>query len=104
MEIALAFCDRDVASSRNCFWLHVLACAAVVALTRFPNVATAGGLLANGLLANGLLGFASLQLDTDRLVGKLGLDAVHPDHAGRRHAPARPADVKAGFDVVFPNM
>jgi ribosomal protein S18 acetylase RimI-like enzyme len=81
-----------------------------------------------------VVGFVSLQLDADRLVGEIGLNAVHPDHAGEgigtslyehalermraagmrvatvatggdpSHAPARRAYVKAGFDVEFPNV
>jgi GNAT superfamily N-acetyltransferase len=81
-----------------------------------------------------LVGFVSLQLSTDRLVGEIGLNAVHPNHAGKgigtalyeyalermraagmrvatvatggdpSHAPARRAYAKAGFDVVFPNV
>ena len=80
------------------------------------------------------VGFLALQLNTDRLVGEIGLNAVHPDRAnhgigtalyefalermraaGMRvatvatggdpsHAPARRAYAKAGFDVVFPNV
>jgi GNAT superfamily N-acetyltransferase len=81
-----------------------------------------------------VVGFVSLQLATDRLVGEIGLNAVHPEHAGKgigtalyefaldrmraagmrvatvatggdpSHAPARRAYAKAGFDVVFPNV
>lgn len=81
-----------------------------------------------------VVGFVSLQYNADRLVGEIGLNAVHPDHAGKgigtamyeyalermraagmrvatvatggdpSHAPARRAYVKAGFDVVFPNV
>jgi ribosomal protein S18 acetylase RimI-like enzyme len=81
-----------------------------------------------------VVGFVSLQLDADRLVGEIGLNAVHPEHAGKgigtslyqhcvermkaagmrvatvatggdpSHAPARRAYVKAGFDVEFPNV
>jgi GNAT superfamily N-acetyltransferase len=81
-----------------------------------------------------VVGFVSLQLDADRLVGEIGLNAVHPQHAGKgigtslyehavermkaagmrvatvatggdpSHAPARRAYVKAGFDVEFPNV
>lgn len=81
-----------------------------------------------------VVGFAAIQLDADKLVGELGLNAVHPEHAGKgigtalyeyaldrmraagmrvatvatggdpSHAPARRAYVKAGFDVEFPNV
>jgi GNAT superfamily N-acetyltransferase len=84
--------------------------------------------------AGQVVGFVALQLDADRLVGEIGLNAVQPDHAGKgigtslyeyalermreagmrvatvatggdpSHAPARRAYVKAGFDVVFPNV
>lgn len=81
-----------------------------------------------------VVGFVSLRLDADRLVGEIGLNAVHPDHAGKgigtslyehaldrmraagmrvatvatggdpSHAPARRAYAKAGFDVEFPSV
>ncbi len=81
-----------------------------------------------------VVGFVAIQLDADKLVGEIGLNAVHPDHAGKgigtvmyefalermreagmrvatvatggdpSHAPARRAYEKAGFDVVFPNV
>lgn len=81
-----------------------------------------------------VVGFVSLQLNAERLAGEIGLNAVHPDHAGKgigtalyefalarmreagmrvatvatggdpSHAPARRAYEKAGFDVVFPNV
>ena len=85
-------------------------------------------------LEGAVVGFVSLQLNADRLVGEIGLNAVHPGHAGKgigtalyefalermraagmrvatvatggdpSHAPARRAYAKAGFDVVFPNV
>src|SRR5690606_18108185 len=81
-----------------------------------------------------VVGFVSARLDTDRLVGEIGLNAVHPDFAGKgigtslyahalgrmrevglrvatvatggdpSHAPARRAYAKAGFDVEFPSV
>jgi GNAT superfamily N-acetyltransferase len=81
-----------------------------------------------------VVGFVSLRLDRERLVGEIGLNAVHPDHAGigigtalydhaldrmraagmrvatvatggdPSHAPARRAYAKAGFDVEFPSV
>lgn len=85
-------------------------------------------------LQDQVVGFVSVRLDEDRLVGEIGLNAVHPDHAGKgigtslyehalarmrevglrvatvatggdpSHAPARRAYVKAGFDVEFPSV
>ncbi|MEM9556194.1 MAG: GNAT family N-acetyltransferase [Acidobacteriota bacterium] len=85
-------------------------------------------------LAGEVVGFVSIQLDRDRLVGEIGLNAVHPDHAGSglgtamyefslarmrdagmrvatvatggdpSHAPARRAYRKAGFSVEIPSV
>jgi GNAT superfamily N-acetyltransferase len=90
--------------------------------------------LYSAVLEGTVVGFVSLQLNLDRLVGEIGLNAVHPDHASKGvgtalyeyalermrqagmrvatvatggdpgHAPARRAYEKAGFDVVFPNV
>lgn len=81
-----------------------------------------------------VVGFVSVQLNADRLVGEIGLNAVHPDYAGKgigtllyehaldrmreagmrvatvgtggdpSHAPARRAYAKAGFDVAIPSV
>lgn len=81
-----------------------------------------------------IAGFVSLRLDHDTKAGEIGLNAVHPDHAGRgigtamydfalsrmreagmrvatvatggdpSHAPARRAYEKAGFDVQIPSV
>src|SRR5690606_40629023 len=85
-------------------------------------------------LQDQVVGFVSVRLDEERLVGEIGLNAVHPDHAGKgvgtslyehalarmrevglrvatvatggdpSHAPARRAYVKAGFNVEFPSV
>jgi ribosomal protein S18 acetylase RimI-like enzyme len=79
-------------------------------------------------------GFVSVQLNLDTQVGEIGLNAVHPDHAGKgvgttmynfaiarmkeagmrvatvatggdpSHAPARRAYEKAGFTVQIPSV
>jgi GNAT superfamily N-acetyltransferase len=79
-------------------------------------------------------GFVSVRLDAGRKVGEIGLNAVHPEHAGRgvgaamydfavarmkdagmrvatvatggdpSHAPARRAYAKAGFAVGIPSV
>lgn len=81
-----------------------------------------------------LVGFVSLNLNRERLVGEIGLNAVHPKHAGKgygttlyefavermkqagmkvatvatggdpSHAPARRAYAKAGFSVEIPSV
>lgn len=81
-----------------------------------------------------VVGFVSLKLDHQTAVGEIGLNAVHPDHAGQgigtamyafattrmkeagmrvatvatggdpSHAPARRAYRKAGFDVEIPSV
>jgi GNAT superfamily N-acetyltransferase len=81
-----------------------------------------------------IAGFLSIRLDRERKIGELGLNAVHPDHAGRgigttmyelavarmreagmrvatvgtggdpSHLPARRAYQKAGFDVQIPSV
>ncbi|MGE0388235.1 MAG: N-acetyltransferase family protein [Gammaproteobacteria bacterium] len=89
------------------------------------RVAQAGGAIA---------GFVSIQLNVQTQVGEIGLNAVHPDHAGQgigtamyefalermkgagmraatvstgadaSHAPARRAYRKAGFDAEVPSV
>lgn len=84
--------------------------------------------------AGTLIGFVSFTLDPVTRVGEIGLNAVHPDHAGcglgtamyrhvldrmreagmqvatvgtggdASHAPARRAYAKAGFDAALPNV
>ena len=81
-----------------------------------------------------VVGFVSIQLSQDTQVGEIGLNAVHPDHAGKgvgttmydfaiarmkeagmqvatvatggdpSHAPARRAYEKAGFTVQIPSV
>ena len=81
-----------------------------------------------------IVGFVSFSLDRDKSVGEIGLNAVHPDHAGRgvgtslygfalarmkesgmkvatvgaggdpSHAPARRAYEKAGFGPALPSV
>ncbi len=81
-----------------------------------------------------VVGFLSVRLERDTGVGEIGLNAVHPDHAGQgvgtamyefavarmkavgmrvatvatggdpSHAPARRAYRKAGFDVEIPSV
>jgi GNAT superfamily N-acetyltransferase len=81
-----------------------------------------------------IVGFVSFTLDRERRVGEIGLNAVHPEHAGRgigtwmyeqvlarmteagmavatvstggdpSHAPARCAYGKAGFGPVIPSV
>jgi GNAT superfamily N-acetyltransferase len=81
-----------------------------------------------------IIGFASFTIDTDKRTGEIGLNAVHPDHAGRglgtwlyehvlarmkelgaefatvgvggdpSHAPARRAYEKAGFGPALPSI
>lgn len=85
-------------------------------------------------VAGGVVGFVSVRLDEAMRVGEIGLNAVHPDHAGRGigsrlyevalgrmrdagmqvatvstggdagHAPARRAYEKVGFDVRIPSV
>lgn len=80
------------------------------------------------------VGFMAIRMDTDAGIGEIGLNAVHPDFAGRgigtalydfaldrmtaaglrvatvatggdpSHAPARRAYEKAGFDVRIPSV
>lgn len=89
------------------------------------RVVTAGG---------EIVGFVSFTLDTAKRTGEIGLNAVHPDHAGRglgtwmyahvlarmkelgmalatvgtggdpSHAPARRAYEKAGFGPAIPSL
>jgi GNAT superfamily N-acetyltransferase len=118
--------------------------AALYELAQAPSDRAQGALLA-GLLApdsgwelwlaeagGAALGFVALRADPASAVGELGLNAVHPDHAGRglgtalyahalerlraagmraaavatggdaAHAPARRAYAKAGFDAAIP--
>jgi GNAT superfamily N-acetyltransferase len=81
-----------------------------------------------------VIGFVAVRLDHDRKVGEIGLNAVHPEHAGKgvgtamyefavdrmkaagmqvatvgtggdpSHAPARRAYQKAGFAVEIPSV
>jgi GNAT superfamily N-acetyltransferase len=81
-----------------------------------------------------LVGFIAIKLDHDTKIGEIGLNAVHPDHAGKgvgtamydfavarmreagmrvatvgtggdpSHAPARRAYEKAGFAVGIPSL
>ena len=85
-------------------------------------------------LAGTVVGFVALQLNHDTHVGEIGLNAVHPDHAGKgigttmydfaiarmqeagmgvatvttggdpSHAPARRAYEKAGFTAHIPSV
>jgi ribosomal protein S18 acetylase RimI-like enzyme len=85
-------------------------------------------------IAGTVVGFVSLQLNHETHVGEIGLNAVHPDHAGKgvgtamydfaiarmkaaglrvatvatggdpSHAPARRAYEKAGFMVHIPSV
>jgi ribosomal protein S18 acetylase RimI-like enzyme len=85
-------------------------------------------------MAGTVVGFVSLQFHPDTHVGEIGLNAVHPDHAGKgigtamynfavarmkeagmrvatvatggdpSHAPARRAYEKAGFTVQIPSV
>jgi GNAT superfamily N-acetyltransferase len=85
-------------------------------------------------MAGTVVGFVSLQLNHDTQVGEIGLNAVHPDHAGKgvgtamydfaiarmkeagmrvatvatggdpSYAPARRAYEKAGFTVQIPSV
>lgn len=84
--------------------------------------------------AGTLVGFVAIQFNYERKVGEIGLNAVHPDHAGRgigsamyhfaiarmqdvgmqvatvatggdpSHAPARRAYEKAGFTIQIPSV
>jgi GNAT superfamily N-acetyltransferase len=86
------------------------------------------------MAGDGIVGFVSFTIDTDRRTGEIGLNAVHPDHAGRglgtwmyghvtarmkelgmvlitvgtggdpSHAPARRAYEKAGFGPAIPSV
>jgi ribosomal protein S18 acetylase RimI-like enzyme len=83
---------------------------------------------------NAVVGFVSFTIDLDKRTGEIGLNAVHPDHAGRgigtwmyqqtmqrmrargialvavgtggdpSHAPARRAYEKAGFGPALPSV
>jgi GNAT superfamily N-acetyltransferase len=85
-------------------------------------------------MAGTVVGFVSLQLNQETQIGEIGLNAVHPDHAGKgvgtamydfaiarmkeagmrvatvatggdpSHAPARRAYEKAGFTVQIPRV
>jgi ribosomal protein S18 acetylase RimI-like enzyme len=85
-------------------------------------------------LGEKIVGFVSCTIDTDRRIGEIGLNAVHPDHAGQgvgtemyrhvitrmkelgmaivtvgtgddpSHAPARRAYEKAGFGPAIPSV
>lgn len=85
-------------------------------------------------VASTVVGFVSIQLNHETHVGEIGLNAVHPDHAGKgvgtamydfaigrmkeagmrvatvatggdpSHAPARRAYEKAGFTVHIPSV
>lgn len=84
--------------------------------------------------AGEIVGFVSVRVDADAALGEIGLNAVHPDHAGEgigtamydfaleemrnagarvatvgvggdaSHAPARRAYAKAGFTVGIPSV
>jgi GNAT superfamily N-acetyltransferase len=86
------------------------------------------------LIDNEIVGFVSFSLDAEKRIGEIGLNAVHPDHAGRgigtalydfaidrmkrsgmllatvgvggdpSHAPARRAYEKAGFGPALPSV
>lgn len=86
------------------------------------------------LIDGAVVGFASFTLDAGKRIGEIGLNAVHPDHAGRGigtrmygqimarmkecgmalatvgtggdpgHAPARRAYGKAGFGPALPSV
>lgn len=86
------------------------------------------------ILGGVVVGFVSVQLNRDTRVGEIGLNAVHPDHAGKgigtamydfamarmkvvgmraatvatvgdpSHAPARRAYEKAGFTAQIPSV
>lgn len=85
-------------------------------------------------IGEAVVGFASFSIDAGKRTGEIGLNAVHPDHAGRgvgtamyqyaearmkkrgaavatvgvggdpSHAPARRAYEKAGFGVGLPSL
>jgi GNAT superfamily N-acetyltransferase len=85
-------------------------------------------------LGDEIVGFVSFTIDTDKRVGEIGLNAVHPDHAGKgigtamyeyvlarmkalgmavatvgtggdaSHAPARRAYEKTGFGPAIPSI
>lgn len=85
-------------------------------------------------LSGEVVGFVSIRMDADSKVGEIGLNAVHPDHAGQgigtamykfaadkmklsgmqvatvatggdlSHEPARRAYEKAGFNVQIPSV
>jgi len=80
------------------------------------------------------IGFVSVRIDAENLVGEIGLNAIHPDYAGKgygtemynfaigemetkgmkvatvatggdpSHAPARKAYEKAGFNIQIPSV
>jgi ribosomal protein S18 acetylase RimI-like enzyme len=85
-------------------------------------------------LGGAVVGFVSFRIDAQKRTGEIGLNAVHPDHAGRgigtalyehaiarmkaggaavvevstggdpSHAPARRAYAKAGFGPMIPSV
>ena len=85
-------------------------------------------------MAGTIVGFVAIQMNRERQVGEIGLNAVHPDHAGRgigtamyefalasmkeegmrvatvatggdpSHTPARRAYKKAGFALEIPSV
>lgn len=85
-------------------------------------------------LGTAVVGFVSVQLNREKQIGEIGLNAVHPDHAGRgigtamydfalarmkeagmrvatvgtggdpSHAPARRAYEKTGFTTAIPSV
>jgi ribosomal protein S18 acetylase RimI-like enzyme len=87
-----------------------------------------------GAIDNHVVGFISFSLDAEKRIGEIGLNAVHPDHAGRgigtelyqfaldrmrqagmliatvgvggdpSHLPARRAYQKAGFGPALPTL
>jgi len=87
-----------------------------------------------GVIDNEIVGFVSFSLDAEKRIGEIGLNAVHPDHAGRgigttlysfaidhmkrsgmllatvgvggdpSHVPARRAYEKAGFGPSLPSL
>jgi GNAT superfamily N-acetyltransferase len=87
-----------------------------------------------GTIGGEVVGFVSFTIDADKRVGEIGLNAVHPEHAGRGigtmmyehvltlmrelgmalatvgagsdpgHAPARRAYEKAGFGPALPSV
>jgi len=85
-------------------------------------------------LSNKIVGFIAVKIDTENLVGEIGLNAIHPYYAGNgygsemyrfaikemkikgmkvatvatggdpSHAPARKAYEKSGFNIQIPSV